>query len=131
MYNPFRCTVAPLFSTGGSIIRNSYHRKINRSDNGTYIPPIDIEPDAGSQNSVVWNLLIENNVVDTHTSDGANLHFIWQVRSFSYASDPVHGTSARNNRGYWGGLSSNALAEDTNNVFMDPAPPWDMQPFSG
>jgi hypothetical protein len=131
IYNPFRCTVAPLFTSVGSVIRGNYHRKINRSTNGTFIPPIDIEPDAGPQNSVVWNLLIEDNVVDTHTSDGANLYFIWQVTSMSNAPDPVHGTRARNNRGYWYGLSNSTLAEDTNNVLMDPAPDWTMQPLEG
>jgi hypothetical protein len=131
IYNPFRCTVAPLFTSGGTIIRNSYHRKINRSDNGTYIPPIDIEPDGGPQNSVVWDLLIENNVVDTHTSDGASLYFIWQTPGMSSASNPISGTVARNNTGYWYDLSNSALAEDTNNVVADPAPAWVMQPFSG
>jgi hypothetical protein len=131
IYNPFRCTVAPLFTSGGTIIRNSYHRKINRSDNGTYIPPIDIEPDVGPQNSVVWDLLIDNNVVDTHTSDGASLNFIWQTPDHSSASDPIHGIRATNNRGYWGTLSNSAPAEDTNNVFVDPPPAWGMQPFSG
>jgi hypothetical protein len=131
IYNPFRCTVAPLFTSAGSVIRDNYHRKINRSTNGTFIPPVDIEPDAGPQNAVVWDLLVENNVVDTHTSDGANLHFIWQVTNMSDAPVPIRGTRAVNNRGYWYGPSNSALAEDTNNVFMDPAPSWTMEPFRG
>lgn len=129
--NPFRCTVAPLFTSAGTVIRKNYHRKINRSDNGTFIPPIDIEPDFGPQNSVVWDVLIEDNVVDTHTSDGANLYFIWITPGFSSAPTPVRGTRVRNNRGYWYAVSNGALAEDTGNVMMDPAPAWQMQPFSG
>jgi hypothetical protein len=131
IHNPFRCTVAPLFTSTGTVIRNNYHRKLNRSDNGTNIPVIDIEPDGGPQGSIAWDVLIEDNVVDAHTSDGASVHFIWEVESYSSAPDPVRGTRARNNRGYWGGLSNTALAEDTNNVFMDPPPPWQMKPFPG
>ena len=79
----------------------------------------------------IRDVLIEDNVVDTHTSDGANLYFIWITPGFSSAPTPVRGTRVRNNRGYWYAVSNGALAEDTANVMMDPAPAWQMQPFSG
>jgi hypothetical protein len=133
IYNPFRCTVAPLHTSWGTVIRNNYHRKINRSDNGTYIPVIDIEPDAGPQNAVAWDVLIEDNVVDARTSDGSKVHFIWQITGYSYASEPIRGTRVRNNRGNWANPlvpQGPPLAENTNNVYMDTPPSWQMQPLS-